>query len=215
MTGWIVLFVILALIILLLLTRVGGVVIYGKDDISVGLRVGFLKFQAFPRKEKKRKAEREKAEEKRKRKKPKKAKEKEPEEEQGGKLDLFREVLPLTTDVFGQLKRKMRIDLLHIRIIWGGEDPAVVAMGYGTVNAVVGMIWPILDNNFNIRARNIETGVDFEQKAPTIYMRASFSLRIGSGIALCILVIRKGLPAYRLWRGMKTAAENTKVEVTK
>jgi hypothetical protein len=204
MIGWMILLAVFCVVALILWSRIRGEVIFG-DELSIRLLVWFLRFRVYPPKEKSKS-------------KKSKKQEKEDEEktkEKGGKLSLFRQILPLAIDTLGWLKKKIRVDLLQMKIVWGGEDPAAVAVGFGAVNAAVGMIWLTLDNNFDIRARSIETSVNFQQKVPTIYLRAKISIRIGSAILIFFRVLRRGLPVYQVWKGAKAAAENVEVEIKK
>ena len=59
--------------------------------------------------------------------------------------------LPLVGDAVGQLKRKIRIDNVVLRIIWGASDPADAAKGYGAANAAMGILWPMVEHNFRVK----------------------------------------------------------------
>ena len=63
----------------------------------------------------------------------------------------------------GSLRRKISVDLLEAHILLAGGDPASVAVAYGSANAVIGMVLPLLEQNFHIRRRDIRTAVDFEK----------------------------------------------------
>ena len=52
-------------------------------------------------------------------------------------------------------------------------------MAYGYANMALGMLWPVVEQNFEIKDPEIHTGVDFNAKSPTIYIFAVFSARLG------------------------------------
>ena len=81
------------------------------------------------------------------------------------------------------------------------------ALSFGGVNAAIGMIWPLLENNFNIGDRRIRTKVDFNLTEPEAYLYASFSLRVGQAVALAL---RLGIRFLKLWSGRNQ--EQTKKE---
>ncbi|MBP1737357.1 MAG: hypothetical protein H6Q60_1238 [Oscillospiraceae bacterium] len=203
MTGWIVLAGVLCLLVLLLWSRIRGIVIYGQDELSVRLKWGFFSFYVYPPKEKK---------EQSKKKQSKKDEQTKNKSERGGTLSLFRELLPLAIDVLGDLKRTIRVDLLYMRVVWGADDPAEAAVGFGAVNAAVGMIFPILENHFTIRTRQIETAVEFNQRVPTVFVRAKISLRVGSAILIFIQVLRRGFPVYQKWKAGTSADAKARVK---
>lgn len=203
MTVWIVLGAIVAALVLLYLIRVGGTVEYSRSGTLVHLRAGPLRIQVYPPKPRKKSGE----------KKPKRAKksakpqEEQPEPKPGGQLDTLKTMLPLVADVAGQLRRKVRVDKLLLDVTAAAPDPAMAALGFGGVNAAIGMIWPLLENNFNIGDRRIRTKVDFNLTEPEAYLYASFSLRVGQAVVLALTL---GMKFLKLWSGRNQ--EQTKKE---
>lgn len=203
MTVWIVLGAIVAALVLLYLIRVGGTVEYSRSGTLVHLRAGPLRIQVYPPKPRKKSGE----------KKPKRAKkgakpqEEQPEPKPGGQLDTLKTMLPLVADAAGQLRRKVRVDKLLLDVTAAAPDPAMAALGFGGVNAAIGMIWPLLENNFNIGDRRIRTKVDFNLTEPEAYLYASFSLRVGQAVVLALTL---GMKFLKLWSGRNQ--EQTKKE---
>ena len=203
MTVWNVLGAIVAALVLLSLIRVGGTVEYSRSGTLVRLRAGPLRIQVYPPKPRKKSGE----------KKPKRAKkstktqEEEPEPKPGGQLDTLKAMLPLVADAAGQLRRKVRVDRLLLDVTAAASDPAMAALSFGGVNAAIGMIWPLLENNFNIGDRRIRTKVDFNLTEPEAYLYASFSLRVGQAV---ILALTLGMKFLKLWSGRNQ--EQTKKE---
>lgn len=203
MTVWIVLGAIVAALVLLSLIRVGGTVEYSRSGTLVHLRAGPLHIQVYPPKPRKKSGE----------KKPKRAKksskpqEEQPEPKPGGQLDTLKAMLPFVADAAGQLRRKVRVDRLLLDVTAAAPDPAMAALSFGGVNAAIGMIWPLLENNFNIGDRRIRTKVDFNLTEPEAYLYASFSLRLGQAVVLALTL---GMKFLKLWSGRNQ--EQTKKE---
>lgn len=205
MTALAVIVGILLLFFLIGQVRLGGAVEYSEAGVAVQVRLGFWKWNVYPPKEKA-----EKKEKKSKEKDPKEPKGKqvseEPDEKRGGKLTLFKELLPLVLEAVGTLKRKIRIDLLILHLIWGAEDPASAAMGYGAANAAMGMIYPVLDQNFNIKKSDVGINVDFQRSEPEIYLNAVLTLTVGQLIAL---VLHYGLRAILIYMKQREKPSRT------
>ena len=203
MTVWIVLGAIAAALVLLSLVRVGGTVEYSRSGVLIRLRAGPLRIRVYPPRPKKADGQ---EKPKRVKKKPK-PEEEQPEPKPGGQLGPLKAILPVVADAAGQLRRKVRVDRLLLDVTAAASDPAAAALAFGGVNAAIGMIWPLLENNFNIGDRRIRTRVDFNLTEPEIYLYGSFSLRLGQAAALAL---RLGIRFLKLWSGRNQ--EQTKKE---
>ena len=203
MRVWIVLGAIAAALVLLSLVRVGGTVEYSRSGVLIRLRAGPLRIRVYPPRPKKADGQ---EKPKRVKKKPK-PEEEQPEPKPGGQLGPLKAILPLVADAAGQLRRKVRVDRLLLDVTAAASDPAAAALAFGGVNAAIGMIWPLLENNFNIGDRRIRTRVDFNLTEPEIYLYGSFSLRLGQAAALAL---RLGIRFLKLWSGRNQ--EQTKKE---
>ena len=186
---WMILLSVILALWLISMIRVGAAVEYDGTGLFVTVRAGPVRLTLFPFKEKE---------------KPAKRKEKAPEKQRpaqaqpkGGNLSLVRKFLPLAAEAAGRLKDKIRIDRIELEIVWGSTDPAAAAMGYGMANAALGMLWPLIEHNFNVRDRDLKTSVDFSAAGPTVSIRASLSLTIGQALALGAVL---GVKAFRLLR---------------
>ena len=195
----------IALILLLIgQIRIGGEAEYSETGVLVCIRIGPLRFTAYPAK-KKTQSE------------PPKEKtaapdgEKSLKEKVGGTLSLLRELLPLAAEAAGELKRKIRIDLLVLHLTWASkDDPAAAAMGYGAANAAIGMIYPIFDQNFKIKESDVGVALDYEAEQPLVYVKAILTLTISQGVSF---VIRYGIKALSIWmKGRKRPADPQNVK---
>lgn len=179
---------------LLSLIRVGGEAEYTADGALVRLRVGAFRVQVYPvrrpKREKKAKKER---------KKPEKA---QSEPKPGAPMELARRFLPLVGEAAGALKRRIRIDRLFLDVTAGGRDAAAAALSFGRINGAVGMIWPIFEQNFDVRDHRIRTAVDFQSSGLIVSLSAAFSARLGQLISFAV---RYGLKFFTCYRSAKSA----------
>ena len=187
---------ILLLLWLLSLLRVGGWAEYGQNGFLVKIKVGPFLVQVFPRKPSGKKKE----------KKPK-----EPKPAAGGSVGQLRELLPAVLDAVGDLKRKIRIDDLQMDLVWSDSNPARCAIGFGAVNALIGMIWPPIEQNFNVKNYRLHTDVDFNGEKPTVYILAQLTLTVGQGISL---LLRQGSKVYGAYRHGKPKADTQTDQTT-
>ena len=188
------LLIVLAVLWLISLVRIGGRVRYGEEGLFAWVLAGPLKIQLLPAnaKEKKpntgkKKKELPAAAEKHK---------KEPKEGQPGTLSRLMKLLPVVGQACGALKRKIRIDDLELELIWGGSDPAAIALGYGQANAALGMIWPILDNNFKVKCHSFQIGMDYNRTQPGVEAEAAVTLTVGQ---IVTLGVHYGVKALVTW----------------
>ena len=186
------LLIILLVFWLISLIRVGGRVRYGEAGLFAFVLAGPLKIQLFPAKPRE-----EEPEKKKKPKKEKKPKEKKPKPEgQPGTLSRLMQLLPVVGEVCGALKRKIRIDDLKLELIWGGSDAAAVALGYGQANAALGMLWPLLDNNFKVKRHSFQIGMDYGRTRPAVELEAALTFTVGQIVALGV---HYGVKALIIW----------------
>ena len=186
-----VLLVILLIFWLISLIRVGGRVRYGEAGLFAFALAGPVKLRLLPGKPE--------GEKPKKKKKPKKAKHKIEKPKPGGRpgtLSRLMQLLPVVGQACGALKRKIRIDDLKLELIWGGSDPAAIAIGYGQANAALGMLWPIFDNNFKVKRHSFQIGMDYGRTQPAVELEAALTFTIGQIVALAV---HYGVKALVIW----------------
>ena len=188
MTGLMILAGVVLSLFLLSLVRLGGGVKYSQDGLYVRVRFGAFSFLVYPREKKK------------KEKSPNPQKEtptQEPKLERGGPLEQVKQFLPLVCEAAGELKRKIQIDRLILELTVAAGDAARTAMAYGYANMAVGMLWPLLEQNFEIKDPQIRTGVDFNAGATSIYINEAVSLLVGQLISFALRFGWKFFKAYQ------------------
>ena len=205
MTGWIILIVILAILFLLSQLRLGGRAKYGPEGISAVLIAGPARIQIFPPKQKDDSdPAKQKKEKKRKKKKPAAAKEHE-QKGKPGTVGRIMQLLPTVTQAAGALKRRIRIDHLVLTVIWGAEDAASAAVGYGRANALLGMIWPLIDNNFKVKDCDFHVDVDYGRTTPEFTADAAITMTVGQ---LLSFTTHYGIKLLMNWsRSVKRSAK--------
>lgn len=199
MTALKVLLVILLVLFLLGRIRVGGDGEYSADGLFVRVRVGPISVRVFPLKKK---GEKKPTKKKKKSAPPTQSgegeKAQEPEKPQkGGTLDLVKAGLPLVGEAAGELKERIRIDLLCMDLLFGGTDAAQTAILFGMSNALIAPLLAVFQQNFEVKEHRVRTAVDFNEKTITLYLRAAFSARIGQLLSFALRFGWKFLMEYR------------------
>lgn len=173
--------VIVLIFVLILFVRIGVQVTYGAKRLQVRMKLGRIWYQLYPRNRKKSHFKSS----------PQKAGKgagdgtaKEKSVDFWEKKDQIIQMLSLICETAGRLTRKIRIDELKMDLLWSAPDPAACGIGFGTVNALTGMMWPVFEQNFNVRTYRIRTDVDFDQGRPELHLKLLATLTIGQAIAL-------------------------------
>ena len=199
--------ILLALILLLLLLRVGVHVRFG-DALCVTAMAGPVRLQLVPKPEKKKP-------EKPKKEKPVKEKPEKPAEEKRKKLDLtpgdIRSALPA---LWASLKRglrktrkRLRIDPMRLSVCFGGDDPAQTAETYGWANAVMWTVMPELEKLTNMPDPRVHLETDFTAAETRISGEVGLSFRIGDLLAIGFAFAGPALRWYKGFRKEKSAQE--------
>lgn len=204
---WMVLVCILVPLFLVSLIRVGVRAEYDQR-LTVRLRVGLVSLRVYPLRRKKAKKEKKVST------RPKRQKKQTESEAKGkvsqDKLSLLRSLLPVALRAAGSLRRKISVDLLEAHILMAGGDPASVAVAFGSVNAIIGMVLPLLEQNFHIRQRDIRTAVDFQRAHSEVWAKLSLSLTVGQGVAFALHLGWQSLCVLMRWRRQQDEKKATK-----
>lgn len=198
--------VILALVLVGLI-RVGVQAEYAQNRLEVILLAGPAKITLFPRK-----AKRPKPDKKPKRARTKQVKPKKAPPTARELLALVKQLLPVAIDAAGQLRRKIRIDDFDLDLTVASADPAKTAVNYGRLNGAIGMLWPLVEQNFKVKEWRIRTRMDFITEHPTVYLRTAVTLTIGQILSLGIRVASKVLPILIKPKNGKQSRQETQKE---
>ena len=208
MTFFKVLLAVAAVLWLISLIRIGGRVRYGQAGLFVTALAGPFRIQLLPMKPQKEKRQKKKGRPQKVKKPPKEAesqKEKRKPEDRPGTLSRLMKLLPVAAEACGSLRRKIRVDDLELELIWGGGDPAAVALVYGRTNAALGILWPIFDHNFKVKRHSFQIGIDYSAAQPAVEVQAAVTLTVGQivtlglhyGIKALFTWIKSGRPAVK------------------
>lgn len=183
MSGWKVFLTVVLVLFLLGLVRVGGSAEYCGEGLTARGRLGAFWIPVYPiwKKGRKKPAKPKKKEKKREK------EEQKPGTKSGGSMALVQRMLPLVGKAAGELRRKIRIDKLYLDLtVGGGSDAAGAAMMFGYSNMAFGMIWPIFEQNFEVKDHRFRTAVDFDALSSVIYLNVTFSARIGQLVSFAL-----------------------------
>ncbi len=98
----------------------------------------------------------------------------------------FKSIVSLFIDVVKDLHRKLRVDLLELKIALGDSDPADLAINYGRVCALVESFLPQLERVFVIKEQNVDISCDFNATKTVIFSKLYLSVTIGRLVGLLI-----------------------------
>ena len=188
--GWL---ITLGILLLLVILPLGVSVKYNAQGALVRLILGPVKITLFPRppkpkKEKKKKPEKQEkspekpvkqigASEPPKKPEPPKAK------EEGGSWTDFLPLVKTALDFLGDFRRKLRLDVLELKLIMAGDDPCDLAVNYGRAWAAVGNLLPRLEKLFVIKKRDIEVECDFTATETKVIARLDLTITLGRLLA--------------------------------
>ena len=110
---------------------------------------------------------------------PKPAKDAKAQKANGGSWTDF---LPLVKEVFRFLdvfRRKLRLNVLELKLIMAADDPCDLAVNYGRAWAAVGNLLPQLERVFVIKKRDIEVECDFTASETLVIARLDLTITLG------------------------------------
>jgi len=186
MMGWLIALVILAGLAILPL---GVSLTYNAQGLRVFARIGPVRIHLYPATRKEKPKEKKSAKT---RNKPQTTQMR--QKEQGGKPEDFLPLLRTVLDLIFDLRKKMRLKRLEVKLIMAGDDPCDLAVNYGRAWAALGNLMPHLENLFVIKKRNLEVLCDFTADQTQLLARADFTLTLARAFHLGA---RHGLRALR------------------
>lgn len=192
MTG---LIIAIGILILLAILPLGVSAIYNEDGPLVRVIAGPVRFTVFPLKKKDKKEKKPKKDKKpkaAKEKKPAQKKKKEPSQKGGSLLD-FLPLLNVALDFLNGFRKKLRVNLLQMKLIMAGGDPCDLAVNYGKAWAALGNITPYLDRAFVIKKRDLNVECDFEADKTLIFARLDLTITLGRLLALVVCAAVRAL----------------------
>ena len=210
MMGW---WITLGILALLAILPLGIRVSYDGDGPLVKVVIGPVRFTVYPRPKKEKKTQK-KAE-----KKPEAKQKQEPEnlpeppqppkaekaakKEKGGSLKDFLPFVKLGLDFLGDLRRKLRVRQLYLRLVLAGDDPCDLAVNYGKTWTAVGNLLPALERWFVIKKRDVEVECDFTASETIVLARLEITMTLGRLLSLAAVYAVRVIKEYIVFRKIR------------
>ena len=212
--GW---WITLAILVLLAILPLGVSVKYDSEGPLVRVILGPVRFTVFPLPKKEKKEKKQKESKKTAAQNtdiphnpapPKKPKEKKSAEQKGGSWTDF---LPLVKELFRFLdvfRRKLRLNVLELKLIMASDDPCDLAVNYGRAWAAVGNLLPQLERVFVIKKRDIEVECDFTASQTLVIARLDLTITLGRILsAVVVFAVRALVQFLKIKKKRKGGAE--------
>ena len=207
--GW---YITLGILFLLAILPLGASIRYDEDGALVKLIAGPVRITLFPRPKKKKDKKKDETP-KAKKEKPKKEKKAEkagkqasgtdaaapaeaPRKKKGGSVTDFLPLVKVLLDFLGDFRRKLRVNVLELKVILGGDDPCDLAVNYGRAWAAVGNLLPRLERVFVIRKRDIGVECDFTEAKTAVLARLDLTITLGRLLAAVLVFAFHALVEY-------------------
>lgn len=180
--GWL---IALGIVLLLAILPLGISIRYDCDGPSVKLLASVFQFTLYPRPKKQEKSLKDLSARKNAAKKNSAAASKQDtSKKQGGSWADFLPLVSLFLDFLGNLRRKIRVKRLELKLVMAADDPCDLAVNYGRTWAAVGGIMPRLEELFVIKKRDVQVECDFTASKTLVVARLDMTITLGRMIAL-------------------------------
>ena len=199
MMGWA---IALAVIVLLAILPLGVSARYDEAGPVIRLILGPVRLQVFPGRKKNPPREKKPKQKK----KPAQTQTKSGKtQSKGGKLSDFLPIVQTILDFLWDFRRKIRVDVLELKLTMAGDDPCDLAVNYGRAWAALGNLEPQLDRLFIIKKKDMQVQCDFEADDTRILARLDLTITLGRLLALAVRygvrVLREFLSIMKLRKG--------------
>ena len=160
------------------------------DGVLGKLIAGPVKILLFPKPKKERGEQKKKP--KKEKKKPAKKKKastsatttQAPAKKKGGSVADFLPLVDVALGLLNDLRRKLRVDCLELKVVMAGGDPCDLAVNYGKAWAALGNLQPLLERVLVIKKRDIDIECDFVAPSTLITARVDITITLGRILAL-------------------------------
>ena len=203
--GWLITF---GILVILAALPLGVSVNYDEDGILLRVIAGPIKITLLPRPQKDKRPKKEK--------KPKKNNPKEAnpppksktvpietatktsekpvkKKKSGGPVTDFLPLVNVALKFLNGFRKKLRVDVLKLKLIMASDDPCDLAVNYGRAWAAIGNLMPQLERIFVIRKRNIEVECDFTADKTLVLARLDLTITLGRIFALVFALIGRAI----------------------
>lgn len=95
-----------------------------------------------------------------------------------GKLKDLKSLVDPAIKALGKLLRFICIRNIDMDIIVGSSDAFLTAMLYGGAAAGIGILFPVLNQNFKVKRNRINVTADFSSSETVVYMNTTVSIAV-------------------------------------
>ncbi len=114
----------------------------------------------------------------------------------GGSWTDFLPLVKVAIEFLGDFRRKLRVNVLNLKLIMAGGDPCNLAINYGRAWAALGNLMPQLERFLVIKKRNVEVECDFCSSETLVDVRLDISITLGRLLALVVRYAIRALKEY-------------------
>ena len=111
----------------------------------------------------------------------------------GGPITDFLPLVKVLLRFLDGFRRKLRVNVLELKLILAADDPCDLAVNYGRAWAAVGNLMPQLERIFVIQKRNIEVECDFTADKTKVLAQLDLTITVGRMLALVFILIVRAL----------------------
>jgi hypothetical protein len=225
--GW---WIALGILVLILILPLGVSIFYDAAGVRIRVIAGFFRFTVFPMKKKEKDPKKEEKpqdkDESQKKQQPaskaeasaeKNDKKKTPgkksaQEQPGGSVLDFLPLVKVALEFVGEFFGKtLHSDVLKLKLTMAGDDPCDLAVNYGKAWAILGNLWPKLDDLLTIKKRDVQIQCDFEGAETLVNAQADITISLARVLGVVILYgVRLLWGFLKIMNNRKKAAEAEK-----
>ncbi len=118
------------------------------------------------------------------------------QEKKGGSLLDFLPFVKLALNFLGDFRRKLRLDVLEVKLTMASDDPSDLAVNYGRTWAAIGNLQPQLERLFVIKKRDIQVQCDFTACETLINAHLRLTITLGRILFLAAVYAVRALIAF-------------------
>lgn len=111
----------------------------------------------------------------------------------GGSWTDFLPLVRVVFDLLGDFRRKLRVNVLEMKLIMAADDPCDLAVNYGRAWAALGNLMPQLERLFVIKKRDLQVECDFTAGETLVIARLDLSITLGRLLAMVFVFAGKAL----------------------
>ena len=102
----------------------------------------------------------------------------------GGSAADFMPLVRTALDFLKDVRRKLRVNMLELKVILAGDDPCDLGVHYGQANAVAEGLMPLLEECFVIKKRDVQILCDFTAEKTLVFARVDLTITLARILSL-------------------------------